>query len=137
MRSNERMRGALDSFAKYVPTPVVRELLRQGEAARLGGRVRPITVLFTDIRGFTGVSEGMTPAALTALLQNHIVNENESAEMVMGMAGQAFTSAAGNPLEVTVDGDTVMVGEATVERYDLTASNGVVHVIDAVLVPSG
>jgi uncharacterized surface protein with fasciclin (FAS1) repeats len=36
---------------------------------------------------------------------------------------------------VTVDGDTVMVGEATVLRYDLMAANGVIHVIDKVLIP--
>jgi uncharacterized surface protein with fasciclin (FAS1) repeats len=36
---------------------------------------------------------------------------------------------------VTVDGETVMVGEATILRYDIVASNGVVHVIDTVLTP--
>jgi transforming growth factor-beta-induced protein len=51
------------------------------------------------------------------------------------MDGQSFTTEAGTPLEVTVDGDTVLVGDATVERYDIQASNGVVHVIDAVLIP--
>jgi uncharacterized surface protein with fasciclin (FAS1) repeats len=73
---------------------------------------------------------------LQAILNHHIVNMMEDAEMVMGMAGQSFTTASGQPLEVTVEGDTVMVGEATVERYDLHASNGVIHVIDKVLIPS-
>jgi uncharacterized surface protein with fasciclin (FAS1) repeats len=36
---------------------------------------------------------------------------------------------------VTVDGDVVMVGSATIVRYDIEASNGVIHVIDAVLTP--
>jgi transforming growth factor-beta-induced protein len=75
------------------------------------------------------------PAAIQRLVAQHIVDMNEDADMVMGMAGQSFTTEAGTPLAVTVDGDTVMVGDATVERYDLQASNGVVHVIDAVLVP--
>lgn len=73
---------------------------------------------------------------LQAILNHHIVNMMEDAEMVMGMAGQSFTTASGQPLEVTVEGDNVMVGEATVERYDLHASNGVIHVIDKVLIPS-
>jgi uncharacterized surface protein with fasciclin (FAS1) repeats len=34
-----------------------------------------------------------------------------------------------------VDGETVMVGDATVLRYDIEASNGVIHVIDSVLTP--
>jgi uncharacterized surface protein with fasciclin (FAS1) repeats len=59
----------------------------------------------------------------------------EDSEMVMGMDGQTFTTLNGAPLEVTVDGETVMVGDATVLRYDLSASNGVIHVIDSVLIP--
>ncbi|MGH9197024.1 MAG: fasciclin domain-containing protein [Acidimicrobiia bacterium] len=73
---------------------------------------------------------------LQAILNHHIVNMMEDAEMVMGMAGQSFTTAGGQALEVTVEGETVMVGEATVERYDIHASNGVIHVIDTVLIPS-
>ncbi|MBL9089040.1 MAG: adenylate/guanylate cyclase domain-containing protein [Planctomycetia bacterium] len=100
--SQERMRGALDSFAKYVPTPVVRELLRQGEAARLGGRVRPVTVLFTDIRGFTGVSEGMTPAELTALLADYFARAMAAIDAAGGavdkMIGDAIMALFGAPV---------------------------------------
>jgi uncharacterized surface protein with fasciclin (FAS1) repeats len=72
---------------------------------------------------------------LQAILNYHIVNMMEDAEMVMGMSGESFTTASGQALEVTVDGDIVMVGSATIERYDIEASNGVVHVIDTVLIP--
>ena len=73
---------------------------------------------------------------LQAILDNHIVNMLDDAEMVMGMAGQSFTTAGGQLLGVTVEGETVMVGKATVERYDIHASNGIIHVIDKVLIPS-
>lgn len=73
---------------------------------------------------------------LQAILNHHIVNMIEDSEMVMGMAGQSFTTAGGKPLEVTVEGETVMVGEATVARYDIHASNGVIHVIDTLLIPA-
>ena len=72
---------------------------------------------------------------LQAIVNYHVVNKMEDAEMVMGMSGESFTTASGQALEVTVDGDVVMVGNATVERYDIEASNGVIHVIDAVLIP--
>jgi len=72
---------------------------------------------------------------LQAILNFHIINMMEDAEMVMGMSGESFTTASGDSLEVTVDGDVVMVGNATIERYDIEASNGVIHVIDAVLIP--
>ncbi|HUP17680.1 MAG TPA: fasciclin domain-containing protein [Acidimicrobiia bacterium] len=72
---------------------------------------------------------------LQAILNFHIVNMVEDGEMVMGMSGESFTTASGEALEVTVDGDVVMVGGATIERYDIEASNGVIHVIDTVLIP--
>ena len=73
--------------------------------------------------------------ALTTLLQAHVVAGTDDSAMVMDMAGQSFTTLAGNELAVTVDGDTVSVGGATVTEYDLIADNGVVHVIDMVLTP--
>jgi uncharacterized surface protein with fasciclin (FAS1) repeats len=72
---------------------------------------------------------------LQAILGYHVVTMTEDSEMVMGMDGQTFTTLNGAPLEVTVDGETVMVGEATILRFDVVASNGVVHVIDTVLTP--
>jgi uncharacterized surface protein with fasciclin (FAS1) repeats len=72
---------------------------------------------------------------LQSILGYHVVTMMEDSEMVMGMDGQTFTTLNGAPLEVTVDGDTVMVGDATILRYDIEASNGVIHVIDAVLSP--
>ena len=100
----------------------------------------PTDEAFSDYLAEAGMSQAEVFAGaemLQAILNQHIVNMMEDAEMVMGMAGQSFTTAGGQPLEVTVEGETVMVGEATVQRYDIEASNGVIHVIDTVLIPSG
>lgn len=75
------------------------------------------------------------PAALKELLNFHVVAMAEPSEMVMQMAGQTFTAVNGELLHVVVDGDVVTVGGAKVLRYDILASNGVIHVIDSVLVP--
>ncbi len=64
--AQERMRSALDSFARYTPTEIVRDLLRRGEAAKIGGRTEDLTILFTDIAGFTTISEGLAADDLTA-----------------------------------------------------------------------
>jgi uncharacterized surface protein with fasciclin (FAS1) repeats len=72
---------------------------------------------------------------LQAIVGSHLVAMMEDSTMVMGMDGQTLTAVSGAPLEITVDGETVMVGEATVLRYDIEASNGVIHVIDTVLSP--
>jgi adenylate cyclase len=62
------MRGGLRSFARYVPTDLVRRLLASGQEAVLSGDVRPLSVLFVDIRGFTGIAEATPPAELVSML---------------------------------------------------------------------
>ncbi|HKX73949.1 MAG TPA: fasciclin domain-containing protein [Acidimicrobiia bacterium] len=98
----------------------------------------PTDDAFADYLGTAGMSQEEVFAGaemLQGILNYHIVDMLEDSEMVMGMAGQSFTTLSGLPLQVTVEGDIVMVGNATVERYDLEASNGVIHVIDMVLIP--
>ena len=72
---------------------------------------------------------------LQSIVGYHVVTMEEDAEMVMGMDGQTFTTLNGAPLQVTVEAETVMVAEATILRYDIHASNGIIHVIDRVLTP--
>ncbi len=62
--SQRELVGALQSFVRYVPVDVVRELMRRGEVAQIGGSTRTLTILFTDIAGFTTISESMPPQAL-------------------------------------------------------------------------
>ena len=60
--------AALQSFSRYVPIEIVKELMAKGEVARIGGHTETLTILFTDIAGFTNISETMSPEALT----NHL-----------------------------------------------------------------
>jgi adenylate cyclase len=68
----DRMKASLRSFARYVPTDLVRELLAQGEEARLGGETRQLTIHFSDIESFTGVSERLAPADLVRHLADYL-----------------------------------------------------------------
>src|SRR6266508_4404274 len=92
---------------------------------------------YLDQAGMTQAELFADPAHLRTVVAQHIVDMNEDSEMVMSMAGQSFTTEAGTPLAVSVEGDTVMVDTATVVRYDIEASNGVIPVIDRVLAPPG
>jgi adenylate cyclase len=58
------MRKGLRAFRRYVPADLVRQLIQTGQEARLGGEKRELTILFTDITGFTDVSEDMDPEEL-------------------------------------------------------------------------
>jgi adenylate cyclase len=51
------MAGGLSAFRKYIPADLVKSLVREGVAPHPGGSIRNLTVLFTDIAGFTGLSE--------------------------------------------------------------------------------
>jgi len=48
---------AMDSFSRYLPREVVKSVLNSKQSARLGGEVRELVMLFTDIRDFTTYSE--------------------------------------------------------------------------------
>jgi adenylate cyclase len=47
----------LAAFRKYIPADLVKRLISDGNGARLGGAVRPMSVMFVDLAGFTGLSE--------------------------------------------------------------------------------
>ena len=70
--SVDRMKASLRSFGRYVPTDLVRDLLAQGNEARLDGRERPLTLFFSDVKGFTSVSEGMPPQRLIDALGDYL-----------------------------------------------------------------
>jgi adenylate cyclase len=58
-------------FARYVHADVVRELVDGEDRIELGGEEREITVLFSDIRGFTSMSEHVDPIELVAQLNEY------------------------------------------------------------------
>jgi uncharacterized surface protein with fasciclin (FAS1) repeats len=72
---------------------------------------------------------------LTQILLYHVLG---SVVLSTDLAdGQTPTTLQGDNLLVSIDGENVMINNAMVTVVDLTADNGVVHVIDAVLVPEG
>ncbi len=59
-------------FGQYVPPEVVEEMANDPEKASMEGESREMTVLFTDVRGFTTISEGLEPRALSALMNEFL-----------------------------------------------------------------
>ncbi|MCK4924016.1 MAG: CHASE2 domain-containing protein [Spirochaetes bacterium] len=59
-------------FSNYVSKSIVEELLKHPEKLELGGEDKEITVLFSDIRGFTTLSENLTPQDLVAHLNEYL-----------------------------------------------------------------
>lgn len=75
------------------------------------------------------------PEALASVLTYHVVEGEVLAADVVGLDGQEVETVNGESVTITVDGDTVLVNDATVTATDIQASNGVIHVIDTVLIP--
>jgi adenylate cyclase len=59
------------AFARYVSPQVVKQILADPARLALGGERREVTLLFSDLQGFTSISEGMSPHDLVAFLNEY------------------------------------------------------------------
>ncbi|MCA1775554.1 MAG: fasciclin domain-containing protein [Paracoccaceae bacterium] len=98
----------------------------------------PFTVFAPTDEAFAALPEGTVeglledPEALAAILTYHVV----PGAVMSGDLSDGMTATTVNGADVTISvGDSVMVNEATVTTADIEASNGVIHVIDSVILP--
>jgi len=68
-REKRKLRGA---FTQYVPPGVISQIMQHPERLRLGGEEKELTALFSDIRGFTALSEGLAPTSLVEILNEYL-----------------------------------------------------------------
>ena len=87
-------------FEAYVPKKLVRKLIQQGDSNAARSEEREVTVMFTDIAGFTSLSEGMPAPELADLLNEHfaqladcIENEAGTVDKFIGDSVMAFWGA--------------------------------------------
>jgi adenylate cyclase len=67
----ERMREGLEVFGRYVSKDLVHQIMRSPQNTGVGGTRREVTVMFTDIEGFSLLSETMEPELLTSRLSRY------------------------------------------------------------------
>jgi len=79
---------------------------------------------------------GSHPEVLTAALTYHVVPGKVMAADVIGMGSGEVASVQGDVIQVTVSDAGVKVNSANVVATDIEASNGVIHVIDSVILPT-
>lgn len=101
----------------------------------------PFTVFAPTDEAFAKLPEGTVEnllkpenkEKLAAILKYHVVPAKAMAKDVSDMTSAPTVN--GKKLKLQVDGGKVMVDEATVTKADIETSNGVIHVIDSVLMP--
>ena len=103
----------------------------------------PFTVLAPTDEAFAKLPDGTVEmllkpenkAKLVAVLTYHVIPSKAMAADVVKLDGKTVKTVEGSPVKIDVDGKTVMIDKAKVTKTDIVCSNGVIHVIDTVLMP--
>ena len=122
--------GSFNTLAKAIETAGLTETLK-GKG--------PFTVFAPTDEAFAKLPKGTVDALLkdkaklATILSYHVVPGNVSSRDVAGMSSAKTVN--GQQIAINAKGNKVMIDKATVVQADIAASNGVIHVIDQVLMP--
>lgn len=104
----------------------------------------PFTVFAPTDEAFAKLPPGTVEALLAdvptlkkVLLYHVVTGKSLPASDVVKLNGKSAKTAEGSAVLIKVTGNKVMVGKANVVKTDVNAKNGVIHVIDTVLLPKG
>ena len=133
-----------DIMGMAAQRPEFRQLTETLEAAGLQdvlSDVGPITVFAPTDEAFSSLDQSTLtdvladPSQLDELLQGHVVDGELLASDLTD--DTTLDTLAGTSLTVSVDGDTIRIGDATVTSGPFRTTNGVLYGIDSVLLPAG
>jgi uncharacterized surface protein with fasciclin (FAS1) repeats len=123
--------GSLKTFVTAVKAAGLSDALKAG----------PFTVFAPSDKAFAALPAGVLDRLLKPehrdelvhILKNHVISGEVMSE---GMRGKKFSRKSLAAAELTIDGeDNIKVNRAHIVTADIGASNGVIHIIDAVIMP--
>jgi adenylate cyclase len=92
------------TFGRYVSEDIAKRVLSGSEGARMGGEVREVTVLFSDLRGYSTISETLSPTATVEFLNEYLSVMNAEIDKAGGciieFLGDAILAVFGAPNEL-------------------------------------
>ncbi len=103
----------------------------------------PFTVMAPTDEAFAKLPAGTVESLLkpenkeklVAILKYHVIPTKAMAADVVGLDGKEVKTAEGSPARIAVKDGAVMIDNAKVIKTDIECSNGVIHVIDTVILP--
>ena len=111
---------ARENLTRYFAPQVAEQIASSREAARLGGEKRPVAVLFSDIRGFTPLSETMRPDDMASLLSEYFTEMVECVFRHDGtldkFMGDAVMAQWGAPIATGNDADRALLAAIDMMR---------------------
>jgi adenylate cyclase len=111
---------ARENLTRYFAPQVAERIASSREAARLGGEKRPVAVLFSDIRGFTPLSETMRPDDMASLLSEYFTEMVECVFRHDGtldkFMGDAVMAQWGAPIACGNDADRALLAAIDMMR---------------------
>jgi adenylate cyclase len=91
------------AFGYYLPAAIIDRMVADGQSPKVGGEVRLVTVMFSDIKGFTEIAEGLSPTDLVKLLNAYLEAMTEIVETHGGIVdkyvGDGIVAMFGAPAE--------------------------------------
>ncbi|MEK7124892.1 MAG: adenylate/guanylate cyclase domain-containing protein [Patescibacteria group bacterium] len=101
--ANQEKRFIRETFSRYLAPQVIQELMQDPSKIKLGGQKSTLSILFSDIRSFTTLSEKMTPERLTQFLNRYLSTMTdivlEHTGVIDKYIGDAIMAFWGAPLE--------------------------------------
>ncbi len=100
LRTETEKKQVREAFGLYISPDFMTELTKNPDKLKLGGEIRDLSIMFTDIRNFTSISEGLLPEELIQLMNdfltpmsNLVMKNRGTIDKYMGDAMMAFWNA--------------------------------------------
>ena len=122
-------------------TTLVAALQATGLDATLDDETQTFTVFAPTDDAFALLGEDVINAlledtdTLSDILTYHVIGSSVEASAAIGLAGSTVEMVNGDMVGLSLSGDDLLVNTATVTATDIVTDNGIIHVIDAVLMP--
>jgi adenylate cyclase len=101
VRSIEQRQRITEAFGRYVNPDLAEKMLSKGDALELGGKEQVVTILMSDLRGFTSLSQRLGPKRLIELLNAYLASMTDVIAdhdgMVVEFIGDAILVLFGTP----------------------------------------